>query len=466
METNPWQAESLEDFTFICCPECVFKSKNAYTFESHALENHPNSTEFFKIVNTESNLKHEDEVNSDPIKLEASEYFESELIEEDYLDQEDIENARRESLKAVKVELEKPVRKKKVKKSKETKELSLFYTQCLVCFKVCENRSSKRKHIQEEHPIISCGDCKKTFEDSQLLQKHYWRHHRQAKCDQCNKVYTNKSVLTKHIKAIHTNKEEKNYKCDLCNYKTHAELYLYRHKLFCGKFICEHCSKEFKREVLLQNHIKFHHTDGGREFKGGKEFKNSEEQLECKICGGKFNTRSGYICHYKRVHGDYPPEYQDQPKFYCDQCGNFYKSQNDLTSHMKYVHTKEWKYSRQDRVKKILRECQHCQKKFSKAKSLTEHVKTVHEKVFNFHCPDCPKKFYHRGIFVVHRDLTHVKFNCDLCPKGNMNRFNLTKHKHEAHGIKPASVFDCDLCNKFFKFKNSLIYHKSKVHKV
>ena len=47
MQTNPWYVESIEDFTFICCPECSYKSKTESKFQIHALENHPQCLVFF-----------------------------------------------------------------------------------------------------------------------------------------------------------------------------------------------------------------------------------------------------------------------------------------------------------------------------------------------------------------------------------------------------------------------------------
>ena len=49
MHLSPWHVKSLQDFTFICCPECDFKSPDPIPFECHALENHPSSKEFFHI---------------------------------------------------------------------------------------------------------------------------------------------------------------------------------------------------------------------------------------------------------------------------------------------------------------------------------------------------------------------------------------------------------------------------------
>ena len=47
MEENPWLVESLQAFTFLKCPECIFDSKEEYTFQDHAIENHPLSFVLF-----------------------------------------------------------------------------------------------------------------------------------------------------------------------------------------------------------------------------------------------------------------------------------------------------------------------------------------------------------------------------------------------------------------------------------
>ena len=42
---NPWLVENLDDFNFLCCPECAYKSKDDGAFMDHAIENHPKSKE-------------------------------------------------------------------------------------------------------------------------------------------------------------------------------------------------------------------------------------------------------------------------------------------------------------------------------------------------------------------------------------------------------------------------------------
>ena len=42
-DNNPWLVEDLDDFYFLCCPECAYKSKDDEAFIDHAVGNHPQS---------------------------------------------------------------------------------------------------------------------------------------------------------------------------------------------------------------------------------------------------------------------------------------------------------------------------------------------------------------------------------------------------------------------------------------
>ena len=39
MDINPWQVASIQEFSFLKCPECTFDSKEEDTFQDHAIEN-------------------------------------------------------------------------------------------------------------------------------------------------------------------------------------------------------------------------------------------------------------------------------------------------------------------------------------------------------------------------------------------------------------------------------------------
>ena len=62
MELNPWSVDSIESFSFYCCPECIFRSKEEYFFQIHAIENHVQSKAFFQEGNVECDVTIKEEV--------------------------------------------------------------------------------------------------------------------------------------------------------------------------------------------------------------------------------------------------------------------------------------------------------------------------------------------------------------------------------------------------------------------
>ena len=68
---NPWLVGSIQDFTCLKCPECLFWSREEYDFQGHALENHPLSVVFFG-----NDVKEEPfDANSDLAEFENCEDF-------------------------------------------------------------------------------------------------------------------------------------------------------------------------------------------------------------------------------------------------------------------------------------------------------------------------------------------------------------------------------------------------------
>ena len=73
MDFNPWQVENIEVFNYYCCPECVYRAKEEFDFQVHAIQNHVQSRTLF---NHEQQPKYE---NPD----EASVEVKVELVEND-----------------------------------------------------------------------------------------------------------------------------------------------------------------------------------------------------------------------------------------------------------------------------------------------------------------------------------------------------------------------------------------------
>ena len=57
VDQNPWVVENIEAFSFYCCPECDFKSKQEVSFKRHALECHNKAKSFFIMSNVQKSNK-------------------------------------------------------------------------------------------------------------------------------------------------------------------------------------------------------------------------------------------------------------------------------------------------------------------------------------------------------------------------------------------------------------------------
>ena len=60
---NPWAVETIEVFSFYCCPECDFKAKKEDRFKRHAIESHNKSKVFFIMSKPENNLNDDDSMD-------------------------------------------------------------------------------------------------------------------------------------------------------------------------------------------------------------------------------------------------------------------------------------------------------------------------------------------------------------------------------------------------------------------
>ena len=69
---NPWKVQSIQDFNFFCCPECVYRSKEEISFQIHALQNHPQSEEFFHGFIIQSEETQKIEIKDEPPENELN----------------------------------------------------------------------------------------------------------------------------------------------------------------------------------------------------------------------------------------------------------------------------------------------------------------------------------------------------------------------------------------------------------
>ena len=128
MPLNPWLVENIEAFSFYCCPECVFRSKEETFFQAHALQNHKESKSFFECPTDETGfLDIENDVKEEILETEPDIDLNLELKDDPDLDELDIkpeieDHESSNPITNIKKEIyfgldqTKPVRKKKKKK--------------------------------------------------------------------------------------------------------------------------------------------------------------------------------------------------------------------------------------------------------------------------------------------------------------------------------------------------------------
>ena len=127
--------------------------------------------------------------------------------------------------------------------------------------------------------------------------------------------------------------------------------------------------------------------------------------VTCPICNKILSSEFQLELHNKRAH-------ENVKNHKCDVCEKSFKTNKDLKSHDKNVHSLE------------TYKCDSCEKTFNTNFKIKKHVKEVHEGIKKFQCELCPRKI---------RDFVKLKMHV------------MTVHQ----GIKD---FKCDSYGKLFSY--------------
>lgn len=196
-DPNPWQVETLEAFTFLCCPECTFKSKQNESFEAHAVENHPLAKTFFE---TSKEIKAEIEAPENGLDLDDEAGMEEPVIKLRIGSKNTDSNEMLENIKGVKFEYI----QESDEGSSDDEENKKKY-QCQMCPQEFEKKPQMFQHMRSDHVKIQCDECGTEIENATMLKLHKSIKHQTAKCEECNRVFT-KHYYAKHMKTVHASK--------------------------------------------------------------------------------------------------------------------------------------------------------------------------------------------------------------------------------------------------------------------
>jgi len=330
MDENPWLVESLQDFSFLKCPECTFDTQEEDTFEDHATENHPLSIVLFgKPVKAEIH---------DPLFQDQK----PDIIENTIVDS-------KTKIKELNEKFFESIQTGNVGNGRTfAPDPPISIANSIV---LNEQIKKEKKKIKS----LKCLLCDKTFSKSHHLKVHTESVHEGIKviCPICGIATSSKDGLKKHHRTVHLGikRKENNKKnmCPICAKMLTCSLKVHIEMVHEGKkpFNCEICGLSLTTKGAVKLHIQMVHE----KLKPNK----------CFLCESRFFHKGDLRKHIETVHEGKRP-------FKCNRCDQAFKTKPSRKVHVQVVHEKDLPFA-----------CNECDKRFGKADVLKRHIVEVHE---------------------------------------------------------------------------------------
>ncbi|XP_045781748.1 zinc finger protein 836-like isoform X9 [Maniola jurtina] len=172
---------------------------------------------------------------------------------------------------------------------------------------------------------------------------------------------------------------------------------------------------------------------------------DGEKRFICNVCSKPFKKRDLFARHYKYIHLKIRPVFRS-----CHLCD---------------VKVKKYFYSLHlEECHGIPRpSCDACGKKFARKCQVLRHQKFHHMGERNFQCEVCDMRFFGAGRLNVHmvKHEPDRPFKCEFCKKAFKRKMTLKTHTM-IHTDTRRKV--CQICQAAFVQRSSLIYHMTKKH--
>ena len=380
MDGNPWKVDSIEAFSFLNCPECMFRTKEENFFGFHAARNHPLSIAFFGKQMEQEQLeikvkmsKHSPSLNELKLKDEifsVKEEIFSVKEEEKILSVKEPSNSINtlEGMEMNSDEIDQKIILEDTEESKftsvslDTFESSRAYNVTVKTDLAHQISNSITAELEEK--ILFDGtvdDLNKNLDDYYVIED----------CQDLNAP--ERDIEEKEDSVCF---DEKRFKCS----------------------ICEQC---FETGSDLEKHIESVH-DGENPYKY-LEFNGSPSKWN------DLNAKVGLI------------EEEINP-FQCTTCGKSLFAKTNLLKHIATEHPFK---------------CSKCDQLLDKKSLLKRHINTVHEDKKKYFCNICDLKFLLKKSLKKHLVSVHNKqykvYDCSLCSESFMSQYHLSKHRHNVH---------------------------------
>uniref|UniRef100_A0A8D8SY70 Zinc finger protein 28 homolog n=1 Tax=Cacopsylla melanoneura TaxID=428564 RepID=A0A8D8SY70_9HEMI len=263
-----------------------------------------------------------------------------------------------------------------------------------------------------EHLLYKCETCHFLFQNPDILAMHNQLIHNipqdgqekvadgesggfSNKCSYCPRVFKMKGSLMIHLKVAHLGLSNSSKSSPSTSSSKSSEL---KSVTVASPplqtFSCTLCSKTFKKEPHLLQHLKTHE---------GK-------QWECKLCSKLFTTKY-FLKKHNRLHTGETP-------YKCHQCDKAFTFQQSFHKHLLY-HSDEKPYV-----------CASCGRAFKELSTLHNHER-IHSGEKPFCCEICGKSFRQRVSYLVHQRIhTGVTpYKCSACHK--LFRYKISDKMHK-----------------------------------
>ena len=512
MDINPWQVKSIQEFSFLKCPECTFDSKEEHTFQDHAIENHPLSftlfgkalkEEYFEdpLTFEEHKLDLEEDLN---LKNEPKNLFLSSISDEESFDKPEGSEDNENHSNNVAID-----HKKLYQSDNLVHEEKKLY-QCTWCEAKFKTNYELKNHKERVHEGEKCD---KTFlhEFQTKVAHEKARHHKCSLCDYSSGYSSN---LKKHMSNIH--KKEKPYKCfeffedpltfeehnldieedfDLKNEPENLRVHEYHNSKFHdgkkpgaheGSQLISKDRKVLKQEVLsidalsvkrhssvplvpeaktsnmiatlpksdVNKHISTFHGQGST-----PKISEFDKKIQCSTCFKDFLTKYSLKEHISSAHGK---------DFRCPFCFKNFSCKDELNIHLSEVHEKK-------EIEKNKLQCPLCPTKFIFKGELNRHLSKVHEgkklpikkkskwNLSKFPCHICSRLFRTQFAFNNHVSKVHEEFKCSICFKVFGEKATLIRHSSYVH--EKNMPYQCPFCPVTFGYRNYFDKHLTMFHK-
>ena len=368
---NPWAVDSLDNFSFYCCPECDIRSQNKQEFINHAFLKHPVGAPALHLIKdqtvqglrfpTNHELKVESDIKDEIDDDETMADFDDKEAGESKSDSKKEIHCRNCGLKfPTKYDLFMH-RLQEHKEPKVTKTVcDTEECLCSLCGKTIIGRKKFIRHEKEKHGMnvkprkiadFDCAQCNKSISEALEANEHVKECQKVLKnfqCPECDLLWASGPVLSYHLRKDH---------------------------LKIQNFICDHCGKCFKQKVGHDWHVKSVH--------------DKVKDHVCHLCGLGFTRKQSLQYHISRIH-------KDSGKHFCDRCPFKTTSKRDLEIHINEVHTKTIKFA-----------CDHCNFSCYRKGGLAAHVKNVHLKLQPHRCESCGHAFVRRKELEKHKEMSN-----------------------------------------------------------